>query len=140
MATFLPSTYPASLRPLRKLAMIALLASGEAVSRYPITGIVACCARTPTGHAAAPQRAAINSRRLIMSKQQHWSEKPQDYHICRCKECHLAHTGNCVADAVRADFVPGMSACGMPTKSSARRHVGFGVRPEMTGAQQDRRS
>jgi hypothetical protein len=25
---------------------------------------------------------------------------------------------------VRADFVPGMSACGMLTKSSARRHVG----------------
>jgi hypothetical protein len=55
--------------------MIPLLASGEAVSRYPITGIGACCARAPTGYAAAPQRAAINSRRLIMTNQQRWSAK-----------------------------------------------------------------
>jgi hypothetical protein len=35
MATFLPSTYPASLRPLRKLATISLVASSEEVSEKP---------------------------------------------------------------------------------------------------------
>ena len=35
--------------------------------RNPITGIVGCCARAASGHAAAPPSSVMNSRRLIRS-------------------------------------------------------------------------
>ena len=36
----------------------------EAELRKPITGIVGCCARAASGHAAAPPRSVMNSRRI----------------------------------------------------------------------------
>src|SRR6266481_7293898 len=44
-----------------------LVLSGELLLRNPITGIAACCARAASGHAAAPPRSAMNSRRLMPS-------------------------------------------------------------------------
>ena len=41
------------------------VASGEPLWRNPITGIVGCCARAGSGHAAAPPSRAMNSRRLM---------------------------------------------------------------------------
>ena len=41
------------------------VASGEPLWRNPITGIVGCCARAGSGHAAAPTTTDMNSRRLI---------------------------------------------------------------------------
>ena len=35
--------------------------------RNPTTGIAACCARAASGHAAAPPRSVMNSRRLTRS-------------------------------------------------------------------------
>ena len=40
---------------------------GAVLLRNPITGIVSCCARATTGHAAALPSPAMNSRRLIRS-------------------------------------------------------------------------
>ena len=40
---------------------------GALVLRKPITGIAGCCARAASGHAAAPPRSVMNSRRLIRS-------------------------------------------------------------------------
>src|SRR5262245_4027335 len=69
MATFLPSTNPASFRPCRNaLTRYAKPAAGV-VLRNPITGIAGCCARTASGHAAAPPRTVTNSRRLRSSIQ-----------------------------------------------------------------------
>jgi hypothetical protein len=34
---------------------------------YPIIGIVRCCARATTGHAAAPPSPAMNSRRRMLN-------------------------------------------------------------------------
>ena len=40
-------------------------AIGRCASRNPITGIAGCCARAASGHAAAPPRRLMNSRRRI---------------------------------------------------------------------------
>ena len=40
--------------------------SDDLLSRKPITGIVACCARAAIGHATAPPSNEMNSRRLII--------------------------------------------------------------------------
>ena len=40
---------------------------GEPLCRNPITGIVACCPRAASGHAAAPPSSVMNCRRLIRS-------------------------------------------------------------------------
>jgi hypothetical protein len=40
---------------------------GDLESRYPITGIVGCCARAASGHAAAPPSSVMNSRRLMQA-------------------------------------------------------------------------
>src|SRR5258707_6342771 len=39
--------------------------SGDPLRRKPITGIVACCARAASGHAAAALTSVMNSRRLM---------------------------------------------------------------------------
>ena len=68
IATFRPSTKPASLRPWRKRAMFCVGPAADVPSRYPITGIAGCCARAASGHAAAaPPRSVMNSRRFIRS-------------------------------------------------------------------------
>ena len=42
--------------------------SAELECRYPITGMVGCCARAVSGHvAAAPPRTPRNSRRLMFA-------------------------------------------------------------------------
>jgi hypothetical protein len=45
--------------------MNLLVSSADWELRYPITGVVGCCARATTGHAAALPSPAMNSRRLI---------------------------------------------------------------------------
>jgi hypothetical protein len=41
--------------------------SGDAPCRNPITGIVGCCARAASGHAAALPSSVMNWRRLTLS-------------------------------------------------------------------------
>ena len=53
-----------SRRPLRNAAKKFELVSGVPPSRYPITGI-GCCPHTAIGHAAAPPRSEMKSRRCI---------------------------------------------------------------------------
>jgi hypothetical protein len=66
MATFSPSTKPASLKPRRNAATKLVRGSGEPAWRNPITGIVACCARAASGHVpAAPPSSVMNPRRFI---------------------------------------------------------------------------
>jgi len=66
IATFWPSTYPASFNPSRNTPKRIAYRSGDDVPRNPITGIADCCARTASGRAAAtPARNVMNSRRLI---------------------------------------------------------------------------
>jgi hypothetical protein len=65
MATFLPSTNPASFRPCRNaLTRYAKPAAGVLL-RTPITGIAGCCAFAASGHAAAPPSIVMNVRRFI---------------------------------------------------------------------------
>jgi hypothetical protein len=67
IATFLPSTSPASLSPLRNPARRLAFGSGEPECRKPMTGIVACCARATSGHATAPPATSVmKSRRLMI--------------------------------------------------------------------------
>ena len=65
MATSLPSTNPASARPLRNAATRCIEVAADVLRRIPITGIVGCCARAASGIANAPPTAAMNSRRLM---------------------------------------------------------------------------
>jgi hypothetical protein len=55
-----------SFKPWRNAARRCSVPSGDVLRRNPITGIAGCCARAASGHAAAPPKSAINSRRLIM--------------------------------------------------------------------------
>src|SRR6516164_7015896 len=55
IATFRPSTYPASLRPSRNAATMGAYPSGDAPLRNPITGFAGCCARPGSGRAAELQ-------------------------------------------------------------------------------------
>src|SRR5215211_5484594 len=66
IVTFSCSTKPVSLRPWRNARSRSPMASGDLVSRKPITGIADCCARAVSGHAAAPPRSVMNSRRLML--------------------------------------------------------------------------
>jgi hypothetical protein len=54
-----------SAKPCRNAAMYE--ASAEALLTYPTTGIAGCCARAASGHAAAPPRSVMNSRRFTQS-------------------------------------------------------------------------
>ena len=72
IATFRPSTKPASFRPWRNAVMSAASAS-DALRRNPTTGIAGCCARAANGHATVPPpSSAMNSRRLIRSPRRLW--------------------------------------------------------------------
>ena len=69
IATFRPSTYPASPRPWRKALTRLANAAGDWAPRYPITGIVGCCARAglaPATHTrpALPTNAMKSRRRM----------------------------------------------------------------------------
>src|SRR3954470_20289172 len=61
IATFFPSTSPASLKPLRNPARRLAFGSGEPECRNPMTGIAACCARNerPGDRTACDQRDEI---------------------------------------------------------------------------------
>src|SRR5262249_24864402 len=68
MATFLPSTNPASFRPCRKGSTIYAKPVAGVLLRNPATGIAACCARTASGHAAAaPPSVAKDFRRPMVT-------------------------------------------------------------------------
>ena len=55
-------------RPCRNALTSGAALSSEALLRKPITGIVGCCARAASGHAAvAPQSSVMKSRRLTRS-------------------------------------------------------------------------
>src|SRR5215831_10521569 len=67
IATFWPSTYPASDKPRRKTARFAGGESDAAALRYPTIGTAGCCALAAIGHvAAAPPSSVMNSRRRII--------------------------------------------------------------------------
>ena len=61
IVTLRPSMRPPSLNPWRKAATELM----PEVSRIPMTGSDACCARPMTGHAPAPPTSVMNSRRLM---------------------------------------------------------------------------
>src|SRR6266404_8651161 len=69
MATFWPSTYPASRRPSRKAATRCANGPGDPLCRNPMTGRCGCCARTIAGRAirAAAARLAKRLRRRTAS-------------------------------------------------------------------------
>jgi hypothetical protein len=56
---------PVSLRPWRNPAMNDAQGAGEALLRNPTTGIAGCSACAVSGHAAAPARSVMNSRRFM---------------------------------------------------------------------------
>src|SRR6516162_3508940 len=65
IATFCPSTFPVSARPRRNASKRCPPDPSSRGLRNPITGIVGCCARATTGHAAAaPPSSVMNSRRF----------------------------------------------------------------------------
>ena len=65
MATFWPSTNPASPRPCRNAVSWRAKSAAAVLLKNPITGIAGCCARAANGHAAtAPPKSVMNSRRL----------------------------------------------------------------------------
>jgi hypothetical protein len=51
--TFLPSTWPVSLRPWRNAATMGAWGPGDVPLRNPTTGVAACCALAASDHAAA---------------------------------------------------------------------------------------
>ena len=69
IATFSPSTKPASFSPWRNARKLrSTTVSGDVGLRNPTTGIAGCCARAASGQdAAAPPRSVMKSRRLIRS-------------------------------------------------------------------------
>ena len=70
IATFSPSTKPASFSPWRNARRLrSTTVSGDVGLRNPITGIAPCCALAASGHeiTAAPPSSVMNSRRFIRS-------------------------------------------------------------------------
>ena len=61
-------------------------APGDPRLKNPITGIVGCCARAASGHAAAPPRAKMNSRRLMSNMRPAFRQRPTD----PCKSVYRA--------------------------------------------------
>src|SRR6266481_7782242 len=93
MATFWPSTKPASLRPARKAANRWATDSADEGLRNPTTGIAGCCARAESGHTiAAPPRSVINARRLIV--------------IFRNSGGHISEAGNMAQQTIVATCEP----------------------------------
>src|SRR5262249_57570131 len=77
MATFLPSTNPASFRRCRKGWTIYAKPVAGVLLRNPTTGIAGCCARAASGHAAtAPPTSVMNSRRLRAGMGSHHPVQP----------------------------------------------------------------
>src|SRR5262249_61867092 len=67
-AAFAPQDQAALLKPRRNAATDGAHSLAVALPRSPITGIVGCCARAPSGHvAAAPPSSVMNARRLTRS-------------------------------------------------------------------------
>src|SRR5262245_2912980 len=65
IATFWPSTKPASRRPARNAATKCAIGASGVLRRNPMTGIGGGCPRAASGHAAAaPPSTVMNSRRL----------------------------------------------------------------------------
>ena len=52
-------------RPLRNATTKCAAVPDVELWRYPMTGLVGCCARAASGHAAAPPKSMMNSRRFI---------------------------------------------------------------------------
>jgi hypothetical protein len=48
-----------------EMARPRALCMGRLAAKIPMTGIVGCCARAASGHAAAPPSSAMNSRRFV---------------------------------------------------------------------------
>ena len=66
IATVRPSIHPSSRKRCTNAAVHWLCIEAVFAPKYPIVGsLPACCARAMSGHAAAPQAAEMNSRRLI---------------------------------------------------------------------------
>jgi len=64
IATSLPSTNPASARPLRNAATRGVEAAADVVRMKPTTGIADCCARAASGHTTVePAMPLMKSRR-----------------------------------------------------------------------------
>src|SRR5262245_26021530 len=84
MATFLPSTNPASFRPCRKGSTVYAKPAAGVLLRNPTTGIAVCCARAATGHAAAaPPNSVMNSRRFIRSPRRRGRASSADFQAKR---------------------------------------------------------
>jgi len=62
-----PSIQPSACSRCTKAATHSFAAEAVIAPRNPITGIVGCCARASSGHAAAPPSTVMNSRRLKSS-------------------------------------------------------------------------
>ena len=56
------STWPVSFKPRRRPFSRGVSDSGDPEFRYPITGIVGCCARAASGHTAAPPTSVSRTR------------------------------------------------------------------------------
>src|SRR5262245_58906552 len=68
MATFCPSTKPASFKPCRNAVTRFVASAADVTRKKPTTGMDVCWARATRGQvAAALPRSVINSRRLIAS-------------------------------------------------------------------------
>src|SRR5262249_47504078 len=67
IATFRPSTNPASVRPSRNAVTRCAEPAAAVLLRKPTTGTAGCCARAENGHpTAAPPSSVMNSRRPII--------------------------------------------------------------------------
>jgi hypothetical protein len=59
----------------------------------PITGIIGCCARVPSGHAAAePAITLMKSRRLIAASKRPTTAHYQKSRIVHCSKLHRGMT------------------------------------------------
>jgi hypothetical protein len=93
LITFRPSTYPVSLRPRRNSTKRQTSDCWDPLLRKPITGMVGCCARAASGHAAAPPTAASNSRRPMVTVM-----RPSRARVRKCNDTTpRARCPNCVA-------------------------------------------
>src|SRR6516225_8106061 len=83
MATFWPSTNPASFRPCANAVARSSELAAVVLRRNPITGTADFCARAASGHATtALLKSLVNSRRLMASPAPRTtSGKKAEYHI-----------------------------------------------------------
>src|SRR6516165_427222 len=82
MATFWPSTNPASFRPCSNAAARCSEPAAVVLRRNPITGTADRCARAASGHATTVLlKSLMNSRRLMASPAPRTKSGSKDYHI-----------------------------------------------------------